>query len=160
MIDVENEFRCYATEVLFTWCDDKSAHIHSTRTDDILCIASSCIARRTVFPTRQHHTKHVATIVPDNDIHHGFRTIFCWRQRIVETTEQALAYVLTMTTNDIGCCRIVDNLPDTVVFLVLDDLHQITTQPLPSLLQGQDTTADGLKMGMVRGRRATMGPII
>ena len=82
------------------------------------------------------------------------------RQRIVEATEQALARTLIITANDEGCSRIVGYLPDAVILVIVNNFHQITAQPLPRLLQGQATAADGLQMGMIRRRGTTMWPII
>ena len=65
-----------------------------------------------------------------------------------------------MTTDDEGSSRIVDNLVDAIILIVLHHLHQITAQALPSLLQGQMARTYGLQMGMIRGRGATTWAII
>ena len=87
----------------------------------------------TVLPARQYHAEHGITIVPDNDIHHGLALVFSRRQAVIEPTEQAFSHlkVLLITANDEGCCGIVDDLPNAIVLLILENFHQITAQSLP-----------------------------
>ena len=87
-----------------------------------------------MLATRQHHTDDDIAIVPDNDIHHGFCSITCRWQTVVESAEQAFTYALTMAANDEGCSRIICHLPYTIIFFVLNNLCQATAQSLPRLL--------------------------
>ena len=143
-------------EIFLTGSYQESTHIDGTRTDHALLVAIGAM-----LPAWQHHTQQVAALMPGYDIHHGFLVSMDrgW-QAVVETAEQTHTFLHRVALHQQGRCRIVDYVPNALIVVVFDDLHQIAAQALPRSLQGQDATADGLQMSMVWCRSSTMGTII
>ena len=57
-------------KVLLTWSDDESSHVQSARRDDVLRIAFSRVAVRTVLPSWDYSKDIITHIAPSEDIHH------------------------------------------------------------------------------------------
>ena len=111
-----------------------------------------------MLPTREHHGQQVAVLLPCHDIHH--RLFLLRRQGIAEPGKQALAGLLALGADEDGGTGIVVDGGQQGIGGGLHHGGQATLQPGPLLLQGQQASADSLKMGMVRSRGPAVWTIV
>ena len=160
MIDGHDHLGRETAEVFLARRDDESTHIHSAWTDDILGIALSGIAVRTVFPSRQNHGDELFASGPRDDVHHGLCIVRSCGQTMVKLLEQAFAGLSTMALDDQSGSGVFGQLPDALVLVLLKHLDEVSAQSLPSMLQRQHAALDSLQVSMIRSRGTAMRSII